>query len=226
MACDDPGSWANYAAGLGVAGPVMGATLDALVAFYRERRRAPRVQVTPYQHPSLMRGLSDRGFVVYEVETVLWRGLEAIRAAAPIPGLAYRAVDPSSPPDVAAFVDAQLAGFFGDREPPPAMRPITARVARSARCRLWLLDYEGQVVGCGGLEMFEGSAVLIGGCVHTSARRRGLHSAFIGFRLREAARAGASYVTVGSTPGGPTERNALRAGFVPAYTQLGLCLRP
>jgi hypothetical protein len=64
--------------------------------------------------------------------------------------------------------------------------------------------------------------VLIAGCTYAEARGQGLHSEFIRFRLEQAATAGLRYVTVGSTPGGPTERNALRAGFKAAYTQAGL----
>ncbi len=222
MACDLLGSWADYAAGLGAAGPVEDATLDALVAFYREQGRTPRIQVTPYQHPSLLKGLGARGFVVYEVETVLWRNVTPAPPPAAVLGLTFRAVDSASASDVAAFHDAQMAGFFEDRDPPAGMRPITERVARADRCRLWLLESDGLVVGSGGLEVFEAAAVLIAGCVRADARCRGLHSAFIQFRIQEAARAGLSYVTVSSKPGGPTERNALRAGFAPAYTQLGL----
>jgi N-acetylglutamate synthase-like GNAT family acetyltransferase len=100
------------------------------------------------------------------------------------------------------------------------MLQITEGVARCAqRWTLWLLELDGLVVGSGGLESFEDSAVLIAGCVHPEARRQGLHSAFMRFRLERAAQAGLAYALVASTPGDPTERSALRSGFSGAYTQ-------
>ncbi len=222
MACDLPGSWADYAAGLGVQGPVEASSLDTLVDYYRAHKRAPRIQVTPYQHPSLLRGLGDRGFSTHELETVLVHSLDGLPQTRSPPGLHFRRIDPASDEDVTAFRNSQMAGFFGEGEPPPGMLPITDRVARYARCHLWLLELDGELVGSGGLELFEDAAVLIAGCVVERARRRGLHSSFLRFRLEHAARAGLRYATVGSMAGGPTERNALRAGFTVAFTQLGL----
>ena len=86
---------------------------------------------------------------------------------------------------------------------------------------MWLLVFEGNVVGSGGLELYEGSGVLIAGTVHEAARRRGFQRAFLRFRMEQAMAAGLDYALVGSPPGGPTERNALREGFSVAYTQLG-----
>ena len=175
MACDVPGSWADHAVGLGMDGPVEGPTLDALVAFYRQRERTPRIQVTPYQHPSLLRGLEARGFSSYGEEPQ---------------GVVFRPVDPSKDDDVAAFRASQMTGFFEDAPPPPGMLPIMERVARSPRCSLWLIELDGRVVGSGGLESFEDAAVLIAACVHREARRQGLQTAFIRFRLEQAAAMG------------------------------------
>ncbi len=116
MACDLPGSWAVYAAGLGLEGKVEDTTLDALVAFYRERDRPPRIQVTPYQDPSLLKGLAARGFTPYGLDTVLARSLTDLPLLEPIPQLEFRRTDPSSEEDVAAFRDSQMAGFFGDKD--------------------------------------------------------------------------------------------------------------
>ena len=222
MACDLLGSWARYAAGLGVDGPVDDAALDALVAFYRERDRTPRILVSPYQHPTLMRGLKARGFTAYEQESSLARGLDGLPPALPVPGLSFRRLDPLHEADVAAFRDSQMIGFFEDEAPPAGMLPITERVARAPRCRLWLLELDGQVVGSGGLEVFEEVGVLMAGCVHPGARRRGLHSAFIRFRLEQAAREGLRYATIGSLREESTERNALRAGFTMSFEQIHL----
>jgi len=219
MACDVLGSWATFGVGLGMNGPVDGATLDSLVEFYRSRDRQPRVKVTPHQHPSLTQGLADRGFTVFEQETVLVHSLEQLPPKHSLPGLVFRLVDPSSPENLEAFWTSQTRGFFEDDAAPAGLRPIFERTVRHPRATCWFMEYEGQVVGSGAIETFENSGVLIAGCVHPEARRQGLHSAFIEFRLRTIKEAGLEYAVIASLAGEPTHRNALRTGFEVAYTQ-------
>jgi len=221
-ACDAPGSWARYAAGVGAEGEVAAADLDALVAVYTERGAVPRVQLSPYEHPSLLAGLGQRGFVAYEQVTLLGRALDDLPAAPSVPGLVLRRLDPSQPDEVDAFVAVQLEGFYGPEPAPEAMGPITRRVATHPRTRLWLAELDGEVVGSAGVEWFEGSAALIAGAVVPAARRRGVHAALIHRRLVDARDLGAAYVLIGSDPGAATERNALRTGFGVVTTLLGV----
>ena len=226
MSCDVLGSWATFGVGLGMDGPVDGAALDGLVEFYRSRDRQPRIKVTPHQHPSLAQGLSDRGFIVFEQETVLAHSLEQLSPNHSLPGLVFRPVDPSSPEDLEAFWASQTRGGFEDDEAPAGLRPIFERVVRHPRATCWTMEYAGQIVGSGGLETFEDSGVLIAGCVHPEARRQGLHSAFIEFRLQAVREAGLRYAVIASLAGESTHRNALRAGFTEAYTPHNLHLQP
>ncbi|MCO4773401.1 MAG: GNAT family N-acetyltransferase, partial [Deltaproteobacteria bacterium] len=211
-AWDADGSWADYAAGLGLDGPVTDPELDRLVAFYEEAGHEPRIQITAYQHPSLVAGLAKRGFVPYELETVLAISAQSASPSSPFDraavtppaGLRFVPVDGDDPTSVAAFVRSQFLGFFGAVDAAPrGMHAITARVAAHPRARLWLAELDGEVVGSGGLERFGSSAVLIAGCVHEGARRRGVHQAFLQHRLSEAAAEGVSYCLIGSLAGGP-----------------------
>ena len=74
----------------------------------------------------------------------------------------------------------------------------------------------------GGLETYDDAGVLICGSVLPAHRQQGIHSALLAFRVEEATKRGLDYVTIGSAPGATSERNALRAGFSPVYTELGL----
>lgn len=225
MACDAPDSWADYAAGLGVGHPVSDDELDELIAFYRDRGRPAKVQITPYQHPSLLKGLSMRGFTPYALQTILVCELSDVDASiAEVEGLSVRRLDPASQDDVEAFVRAQSAGFYPDSGAPESVKTAARRVAKNHRTQIWLLEVSGELAGSGGIETYENCAVLIAGAVIPPFRRRGIQRAFMAFRLGEAASTGLDYALVGSTPGGPTERNALRLGFTGAYTQLGLSL--
>jgi GNAT superfamily N-acetyltransferase len=219
LACDIPGSWADYAAGLGLNGPISESSFDTLSAFYRGRKRRCRVQVTPFQHPSLIGGLETRGFQIVDREAVLMHPLSDLLKRRDPGDLVIRPLDPGNPDDLQAFSDAQGRAFSPEQRLPPGMRPIVERVARHPRVRLWLLEHRGRLVGSGGLETFAHGAVLIAGGVAPHARRLGIHSAFIRHRLSVAKALGLNYATIASSPDGPTERNARRVGFRRAYTQ-------
>ena len=219
MACDIPGSWANFAAGLGLKGPVSEGAFDTLIAFYDAHQRPCRVQVTPYQHPSLEKGLEARGFRIVDREVVMVHPLTSLPSQPPPEGLEIRPLEPSDVRDIEAFCDAQGRAFYPEDGLPSGMRPISVRVATHSRSKLWLLTHEGELVGSGGLEGFEGGCVLFGGGVTPEARRMGIHSAFIAHRVAAAKAMGFGYATIASIPGGPTERNARRAGFSPSYTE-------
>lgn len=203
LAADVPGSWADFAAGWDV-GPI-----DPLKDFYAERGLPAKVQLSPY-HPDIH---AFKGFEVYELETVLVHTLQNL----PAPDPRFRMVQPTPQ----TFCDAQMKGFFGD-DPPEGMKAITQRVAAHPRTHPMLVEMDGRVVGSAALETFQDHGCLVAGSVFPEARRQGVQTALIRHRLRLARDLGLRYVTVGSKPGGPTERNALRHGFTVALHQIGL----
>lgn len=222
MSCDQPGSWATFASGLGVDGPVSDRALDRLVDFYAERGRPAAVEVTPYQHPTLFAGLAARGFVVADLETILVRSTREPLDPPRVPGCRVRLVDPDDPDDVQALVAVQTAVFHEDPATVGGFEAIARRVARHPGSRSWLVELDGEVAGSAALDLYDGAAHLFSGAVLPAFRRRGLQAALIAHRVRAAAEAGAEQVLIGCSPGSPTERNALRAGFQVVYTQLFL----
>ncbi|MEL6344145.1 MAG: hypothetical protein AAFV53_13580 [Myxococcota bacterium] len=226
MACDVPGSWADYAGGLGMDGEVSDASLDSLVNFYQQRGRTPKIAISPYQHPSLLSGLRRRGFVLDEVQHNLVRTLDDLPSPSKDVGIEFIEVDPAKPEATARFVEAHLAGFFPTGDAPAGMHPIARRVVEAQpRSRQWLAMAGETIVGSGGLERYGEGAALIMASTVTGWRRRGIQQAFFRYRLEEAARMGCRFAIVGSSPGGPTERNAIRCGFRLAGVQLELSLQ-
>lgn len=221
MVYDRPDSWANYAAGLGLDGPVTSAEIQRLVDFYDSYGVDAHIQTTPYQDPSLFSALGKHGFVTDDFTVMFVHDLKDL-STTQMDGLEFVEINPGNDQDIQAFVDAQMLGFYAPKAAPEGITAITERVARHPRCRIWLLKLNGEAVGSGGLEIFENSAVLIAGAIFPEARRKGIQSTFMNFRLRVARDLGVDYALVGSVPNGGTERNALRQGFVPFMTQIFL----
>ena len=217
MACDGYGSWANYAAGVGLAGPVSMASLEELIEFYRIRGHSARIHLTPYQHPSLSRGLNTLGFQAIDHDVVLLHRLDDIPMSDPS-GLHFREVHPDSPSDVEAFCQSQACGHLEDTPPTPKFTAITKRVTQSAVVSCWVIELDGIIVGSGGLEVHGQRGVMIAACTHPGSRGLGIQAAFMTFRMQQAESRGIHQLAVASVPGGPTERNARRLGFVPAYS--------
>ncbi len=228
MTFDAIGSWANQAVGLGLHGPVSEGDLERLVAFYVERGVEPRLEVCAFAHESLLQGLAARGFVLREFEDVLARPLdpgEDLRALLPHgwpAGLTCERVDPNDPEAVERFVEVTLAGFQPDVPPDPVFAAITRRVLAHPRNDAFLLHLDGEVAGVGGMETAGAISCQFGGVVLPAFRRRGLQAALIVARLERARERGATLVCTHSSPGIPTERNALRLGFRLAYAKVVL----
>lgn len=221
MVHDGTGSWANYAAGLGLNGPVTSAEIQRLVDFYDAHGVDAQVQTTPYQDPSLFSVLAEHHFVTDDFTVMFVHDLKDL-STTQMPGLEFIEINPGNNEDIQVFVNAQMIGFYAPNAAPEGIAAITERVGRHPRCRVWLLKLDGKIVGSGGLEVFENSAVLIAGAIFPEARRKGIQSAFMSYRLRIARDLGVDYALVGSVPNGGTERNALRQGFLPIMTQIFL----
>ncbi len=232
MCYEAPGSWSNQAAGLGLAGPVSDAELDALVAFYETRKAEPRIEVCPFVDDSLVVGLAERGFVLCEFENVLARELTAdedLRAIAPHgspAGLTIERVDAADAERVALFADVSSSGFRAEGTAvPPSDLALTTRIAAHPRCDSYLAMIDDEPAGGGSMEVGEHVGSLFSTSVLPAYRRRGIQAALIVQRLERARERGCRLVCIHSQPGIPTERNAARLGFAIAYTKV-LMVKP
>lgn len=230
MARDVPGTWFNYAVGLGLHGPVSDVEVDQLIEFYSERGIEPRVELCPFADDSLIGHLAAAGFVTRLFEMTFYRELDRSIAVAPIhsppAGLSIRAVDKANDAEVPKFVTVTTSGFMPDVSPIPQefLDPGIKSVKhpQSVVAAAWL---DGRMVGGGTIFRSDAAAHLAGLSVLPEYRRRGIQQALIAWRLNEAARLGCRIATVGSRPGHGTERNVRRMGFALAYTKVHL-VRP
>ncbi|WP_223645991.1 GNAT family N-acetyltransferase [Corallococcus sp. EGB] len=222
------GSYINKSCGYGFERGVTDAELDALVAFFASRGVEPKAELSPFAPPSLLKGLADRGFVLREFETVLYRPLRAgedlsrMAQAAPA-GLRVERVDPSDEAAVCQFVELSGSGFVPEGESmPEVFRDAGLKGARNPTTDSYVAWLEGVAVGAGSCEVSDGLTSLYGTSVLPAYRRRGVQQALIAARLQRGLEKGSDLATIMSAPGIPTERNAMRLGFQMAYSRVVL----
>jgi GNAT superfamily N-acetyltransferase len=225
MGFHEIGSWQNQASGVGLDGPVTDDDIDAMVEFYVSRGVEPRVELSPFADASLIEGLAARRFVVREFEHVLARELPAdedLDAILPFgwpAGLELTVVDKSDDEAIERAVVATLRGFYTDEIPKPM-----ADACRSAllldSALTYLAHVDGALAAAGSLSRGTQVSSLMGVSTAPEFRRRGIQQALIAARLAAARDSGCVLVTIGSRPGMPTERNAMRLGFRVAYTKV------
>lgn len=230
MSASGVGSWTNQACGLGLAGPVAQAEVDALIEFYERRGIEPKIEVCAFADESLLAALAARGFVLREFEAVLARQLGRDELFAPLsgwpPDIAFGKVDRDDAAQVEAFIDASTCGFRPEGAPvPDELAAASRRLIAGPRSQSFLALDGDLAVGGGGLDVGEGVAALMGTSVRPAYRGRGIQQALIALRLQEARARGCAVVCIHSRPGIATERNAARMGFALVYHKVAL-VRP
>ncbi len=219
-----PGQWCNSAVGLGLDGPVAREDLEDMAEWYAGAGIEPRVELCPFAHPSLLEHLGAMGFVVKFFEMCFFRDLTDPRvdglSTQPPPGVEIRLVDPADDEMVRTYARVAISGFFPEGvSPTEADCVIAERVPRHSRTRGVVAIADGRVVGAGAVEVVGEISALFGVTVLPEYRRRGIQTAMLAYRMRHAAERGAKIATIGSLPGGGTERNVRRMGFQVAYTR-------
>jgi GNAT superfamily N-acetyltransferase len=189
------------------------------------------VEVCPFAHPSLVKGLADRRFVLWGFETVFFRGVEGpVAPANPLgAGIRVSLVDVQEDGPVWEYAAAVARGFVdAEHEPRAEDVALWVRCLRQPAVRAFAAWADGRIVGGGAMEVpmeAGGAAALFGLSVLPQYRRRGVQQALIAARLDAARGAGAVVATIGSRPGVATERNARRLGFEVGYTR-AILVRP
>lgn len=226
-----PGSWSNTAVGVGLERPLADADLDELVNFYVERAVEPRIELCPFVDPALLSLLAARGFTLRSLENCLARPLEGetdprAGMTGPRPGgIELTPVDTNDPREVQAYARFTAAGFAPPGAPvDETMIELCRRSVLHPRshCLIARSTADAALVAVGGMEICADVAALWGVVVREDWRRRGVQQALLAERIRLGRSLGARVATIGSKPGMPTERNAMRMGFHVAYTRFAL----
>ncbi len=229
MCYSRPGCWSNQAAGLGLEGPVSEEDLEHLVHFYQSRGAVPYVGVSPIADEGLVELLESRGFQLREMHNLYGLGIgRSALTSAPdhASGPQGLEVREARADELETFVAINSAGFGlkADGSSQEHLDEITRRVFAHPRTIPFLAFWEGIPAASGLVETYGELACLIGTSVLPEYRRKGIQLAMMRKRMVSAAESQCRFITVASSPGIATGRNAERLGFGLAYIQSAFTL--
>lgn len=229
-----PKGYVNRACAIGLEGPASAAEVDQVIDFFTARDEDATIEVCPYTHPALVQAAGARGFVVKHFVSVLALPLaeaKTMRIYAEEPvveGVTIERVDKQDDAALAGFVDTAERGFAPDNAAPlPISYELTMKSARGKTTDPFLARdaTTGAILAVGGSESSAGMTTLYGAVTVKEQRGRGLQAALIRARVRHGIAQGQEVAVVMTAPGGATERNAVRLGFVMVTTRAAL-VRP
>jgi GNAT superfamily N-acetyltransferase len=218
---DGPGSPRSVALGLGWDGPVTAEVMDQVEGFFADRGEVPRLHLCPHADPSLNDLARERGFGIQRFMDVLYRPIAADEDLDPDPGAAVvvRRVDPEDQDQVERIARLVARGFADGADPGPDDLRLERLLITQPGGATFVAELDGQPVGAGTCALGGGGVALFAASVLPELRRRGAQRALIRARMRHGRENGATFATVGASPGAGTRRNAERLGFRLLYTR-------
>lgn len=194
------------------------AALEALEQAATRAETSVPVELSVLADAGRAAALEARGYRIAGFENVLGLGLDGTTSAAA--GATH--VSRVAPSEEDAFLDTMLDAFATpDDEGVPSHedfpREMVARamrtMARPPAHRRYLARLDGAIAGAGSLWIGDGIAQLSGAATLPTFRRRGVQTALLAARLRDARDAGCELATITTQPGSRSQRNAEQRGF-------------
>jgi GNAT superfamily N-acetyltransferase len=229
-----PGSPANKLFGLGFAPLPAVEEFDAVEDAFAAREAPLHAEVSSLADPALGKLLTRRGYQLIGFENVLGLALR--------PGDFETELDPSlqigpvGPREGQAWLDAVTTGFLNPDTfdgPPSHEAPTREELERVLGETFAASSFErilawrgGAVAGGASLRLQDDVALLAGAATVPEHRRRGVQTAMLRYRLRDAARRGCNVAAVTTQPGSKSTDNVQRFGFAVLYVRAVLLKTP
>jgi GNAT superfamily N-acetyltransferase len=223
-----PDSPINKVIGVGFSGPPDEERLAQIEALFAVRGSNVQVEISTLADPSWHSALSPRGYTLVGFENVL--GLDLRELASPLFRLpAAVTVMECGPAEEAAWLDTVAAGFACPDDVPAqasgqeytreAIERVFEDLASARGFRRYLARVDGQLAGGASLRFCEGIAQLCGAATLPAFRRRGVQSALLTARLRDAVQLGCDLAVITTAPGSKSMQNAQKRGFALLYSR-------
>lgn len=222
----------SRAVGLGLGVGLTSDLLDQVEEFFFANGDACRLDLTPFTDAASIALLAARGYRVMRFNNVYVRTLENVPGQHTERSTGVRVARISEEnPDLRREVFNVIHRGFNNDVPPTTpvgksmqqMVMVNEHMPNVSTFGAWV-DDRPEPVGGGNLAIVDDIAILSGGSTLPPFRGRGVQSALIAERVREAPmrfQGGAtpSLAIIGCAPGSPSERNIIRAGFQLLYTR-------
>ncbi len=207
---DGPTALSTHTFGLGL-GDMTEVDWAKIEDFYRERSSPTVHKVSTLAAAETFGRLSERGYRMINAANVLVQRLDrvVVREATGV-----RRAEPS---DENAWVEAAVRGFGA---PVEALEALSRGMFHNASMAHFLVETEGRIVATGSVGVHQGVALIAGGSTVPEFRGRGAQAALLAARLDYARSAGCELAAMSCSPGSPSHRNGLRAGFEMVYSRL------
>jgi GNAT superfamily N-acetyltransferase len=229
-----PGSPTNKLFGLGFAPPPAVEELAAIEDAFAARGAPLHAEVSSLADPSVGKLLTSRGYQLIGFENVLGLALRSGDFEAEL-DLSIQ-ISPVGPGESQAWMEAVTTGFLNPDTfdgPPSHEAPTRDELERvlgetfaASSFERILARQRGSVAGGASLRLQDGVALLAGAATVPEYRRRGVQTAMLRYRLREAARRGCDVAAVTTQPGSKSTDNVQRFGFAVLYVRAILLKTP
>lgn len=220
----EDGSPYNKVAGLGFGGVPDEAELDDVERAFADRHTAVQIEVAHLADPAVVDALTEHGYRLATFENVLGRRLVDLPEPVDVRDLEIR---PSPAQEVDTWIqlvtDAEMQpdtqGIPMEEFPREVLENAERDAAAIESIRRYLALRGGRPAGGASLRIAGGLAQLTGAATLPSHRRRGVQTALVTARLRDAAAAGCDVAVVTTQPGSRSQQNMQSRGFDLLYTR-------
>ncbi|MDP9729366.1 MULTISPECIES: GNAT family N-acetyltransferase [Alicyclobacillus] len=211
-----PGCPVNEAVGLGMSHSIDGETLTQVEEFYESNRHPTVIRVCPLAHPSLIKTLQNRNYVL---SSFAYRWVLDLQTWDP-PHL--HEVDPrvreATVDEEITWARTVAAGFIDAEDVPDGYDLGLYRAFFRMKSSIPVIAIDNGQPAAGGVIALNGEvAALFATSTRPSYRKHGLQTAMLDWRLHIAKEHGARIATIETDPDSNSQRNVERAGFRLAY---------
>ena len=226
-----PGSPMNKGIGLAITEALEEAPLAAVEDAWRDRQEPMRIELSALARPEAATLLTGRGYRLIGFENQLGCALQEWSDAGFGPEII---VESLTAVDEKLWRDVTVDGFAHPDESPTAheifprevLDTIFMTLGRTSGFRRYVARIDGVVAGSASLRIDGDIAQLAGAATLPAFRRRGVQTALLRHRLREARDAGCTLSVVTTAPGSTSQANVQRRGFALLYTRAILVKSP
>jgi hypothetical protein len=204
------------------------AELTRLEHLYHERAEPVRVELSTLAQPDIGRHLTERGYRLLGFENVLGRKLQADGPSSP----AEIGIERVTDEQIEQWKQVVVDGFAHPDETGVVIDSFTREVIEQAMSDFfgvgdisrYIARRNGLVAGGASMRINGNIALMTGAATLADHRRRGVQSALLECRLRDAAALGAQIAVITTAGGTRSQANAMGHGFSLLYSRAILVL--